>query len=443
MEKKEIVDRITSLQNVEKLNSMQNAMLDLKSKSVILLAPTGSGKTLAFTIRILENLTQNKDCVQAVVIAPSRELVMQTASVIRSVCSGWKVTALYGGHSVKDEVQSLTPAPSIIVATPGRLLDHLQRGNIEKLHPSVLVFDEYDKSLELGFEDEMKKIMRRILSPEHIVLTSATPLFSLPSYIPISDAVTVSYHEDPTHEVSSKIEIVNVESPSRDKLQTLSDLLKSLPNGKTIIFVGHRESAERIYQFLKNEKIPVGLYHGGLKQDERVNAIDLLENGTTPVLVATDLAARGLDIDSVEHIIHYHLPVDKETWIHRNGRTARQDATGTVYTITSEADSVPDFIIYDRPYNPTGKTPADGGIKSNWRTFYLNVGRKEKISRGDILGFLTSINGLSASEVGKIALHDHYALIALNKNAVKKLPDVKMNVKIKGKSARMTLLKAK
>lgn len=443
MKKDEIVKRITSLPNVEKLNPMQEAMLDLTSKAVILLSPTGSGKTLAFAIRILAALSDKKQGVQALIIAPSRELVMQTTSVVRSVCSGWKIVPLYGGHSVKDEVQSLTPEPSIIVATPGRLLDHLQRGNIVELSPTILVLDEYDKSLELGFEDEMKKIMRRIATPEQIVLTSATPLSSLPAYVPASDAVTLSFLEDAEKKNALKIDVVNVESPSRDKLQTLSDLLKSLPDGKAIVFVGHRESAERVYQFLKKDNIPVGLYHGGLKQDERATAIDLLENGTTPVLVSTDLAARGLDIDAVEHIIHYHLPVDKETWTHRNGRTARQDAEGVVYTITSEADSIPDFIIYDRIYNPSGKTPADGGIKSKYRTFYLNLGRKEKISRGDVLGFMTSIEGITAKEVGKIALHGHHTLIALTKEAVKKLPAVNMNIKIKGKSARLTLLKSK
>lgn len=443
MKKSEIVERITSLKNVEKLNPMQEAMLDFTSKSVVLLAPTGSGKTLAFTIRILERLTEKKDCVQALIIAPSRELVMQTASVLRSVCSGWKVVSLYGGHSVKDEIQSLKPVPAIIVATPGRLLDHIQRGNIEKLSPSILVLDEYDKSLELGFEDEMKKIMRRITCPDHIVLTSATPLSSLPSYIPLMNAATLNFQDKILKNGPSKLETVSVESPSRDKLQTLFDLIKSLPNGKAIVFVGHRESTERVYQFLKKEGIPVGLYHGGLKQEERANAIDLLENGTTPVLIATDLAARGLDINAVEHVIHYHLPIDEETWIHRNGRTARQNASGTVYTITSEADSIPEFIVYDRPYAPSGMAPADGGIRSGFRTFYLNVGRKEKISRGDILGFLTSIDGLTANEVGKISLHDHYALIAVAKEAIKKLSSVNMNIKIKGKSARLSLLKLK
>lgn len=443
MKKSEIVERITSLENVEELNPMQEAMLDFTSKSVVLLAPTGSGKTLAFTIRILERLSKKKDCVQALIIAPSRELVIQTTSVIRSVCSGWKVVSLYGGHSVKDEIQSLTPVPAIIVATPGRLLDHIQRGNIEKLSPSILVLDEYDKSLELGFEDEMRKIMRSITFPDHIVLTSATPLSSLPSYIPLADTVTLNYQDKSLNNLSPKVATVSVQSPSRDKLQTLADLLKSLPNGKAIVFVGHRESAERVYQFLKKEKIPVGLYHGGLKQDERTNAIDLLENGTTPVLIATDLAARGLDINAVEHVVHYHLPIDKETWIHRNGRTARQNASGTVYTITSEADSIPEFIVFDRTYSPSGFSPADGGIRSSFRTFYLNVGRKEKISRGDILGFLTSIDGLTANEVGKISLHDHYALIAIEKEAIKKLSGVNINVKIKGKSARLSLLKSK
>lgn len=440
MDKKEIVRRVISLPQIEALNPMQQAMLDCTAKSIILLAPTGSGKTLAFAIRILSQLRADSTGIQAIVIAPSRELAMQTAAVVKSVALGYKTTALYGGHSVADEVNSLVNEPAIIVSTPGRLLDHLQRGNISRQKLNILVIDEYDKALELGFEDEMKKIMSRLGKCKNTVMTSATELKSVPDYFFIDRPHIFNFTES-LSDGDSKINIARIESPSRDKLQTLADLLHSLPNGKTIVFVGHRESAERVYKFLRKENIDAGLYHGGLEQEDRANAIDLLENGTTPVLVATDLASRGLDISRVQHIVHYHLPSNSETWTHRNGRTARQNDTGNVYVITSEADELPEYIVFNNDYS-TEQTPSDGvGIKSEYRTLRLNLGRKEKISKGDILGYLTSLDGISAKEIGKIALHDHYALIAVRKDAVKKVMVSYSNIKIKGKTARLNLLK--
>lgn len=441
MDKNEIVKRITSLPQITALNPMQRSMLDCKAKSIVLLSPTGSGKTLAFAINILSILKDGANGIQAIVIAPSRELVMQTASVLRNVATGFKTTALYGGHSVADEVNSLTNAPDIIVSTPGRLLDHLQRGNISHPKPNILVIDEYDKALELGFEAEMKKIMKRLGKSDITLMTSATELDQIPDFFFIDKPQVFNFIEI-SDTVDSKISIGRVESPSRDKLQTLAELLRSLPNGKTIVFAGHRESAERIYKFLRKENFDAGLYHGGLEQEDRANAIDLLENGTTPILVATDLASRGLDISKIKNVIHYHLPVNAETWTHRNGRTARQNETGNIFVITSEADTIPDYIVFDKKYIPD-RNPSEGiGIKSEYRTLRLNLGRKEKISKGDILGYLTSLEGLSAEEIGKISLHDHYALIAIRKDAVKKAMVSYSNIKIKGKTARLNLLKS-
>ena len=158
----------------------------------------------------------------------------------------------------------------------------------------------------------------------------------------------------------SRLQTVMVHSPERDKLATLTDLLRSLPDGRALVFVNHRESAERVYEHLKKAGFPVGLYHGGLEQRERQLAIDLFNNSTTPVLVSTDLGSRGLDIDHVNYVIHYHMPLSPESWTHRNGRTARMGAEGTAYVIAADGETIPDAVSWERELYPSGRIPADG-----------------------------------------------------------------------------------
>ncbi len=333
----------------------------------------------------------------------------------------------------------LSPIPDLIVATPGRLLDHLQRGTLSLGHtPAIIVLDEYDKSLQLGFEGEMKRIMRRAGHPRHLVLTSATPMVDLPEYLGVNAPLIIdaSGKEEP----AQRTEVIRIESFSRDKLDSLSALLRTLPSGeKCIVFVNHRESAERVYERLHREGFSVGLYHGALDQQQRAIAIDLFTNGTTPILVATDLAARGLDIEAVAAVIHYHIPVDRQAWIHRNGRTARQGASGKVYVITSEADSVADFMDFSRTFQQPVQLPPIQ--PSSTGTLYFSAGKKEKISRGDIAGFILSNSDLSPAELGKISVHDHFALAAVPASKLRLLASTLSALKIKGKRVRITQLK--
>jgi len=432
--------RALALPGIEALNAMQQRVLSSRASRLIVTAPTGSGKTLAFGMRILRTLREPSDMVQAVVIAPSRELVMQTASVMRQLAHGYKTTAIYGGHSMLDEKASLTPEPQIIVATPGRFLDHLQRGNIsigEGLQ--ALVLDEYDKSLQLGFEADMKKIMRRIGRVCNVTLTSATLMESIPEYLGLDSAEMIG--SAPGDDVTERRVIIEVESFSRDKLDSLQALLLSLaPDDRSIVFVNHRESAERIYVHLRQNGFSAGLYHGALDQQQRVMAIGLFANGTTPILVATDLAARGLDIADVANVIHYHLPVDETAWIHRNGRTARVNALGCVFVITSEADNRPDYITPSRSLQP--KPRCTSPQLSSVGTLYFNAGKKEKISKGDILGFILANSPVSSSEIGRIDIHDHFALVAVPRKSMRQLAVALNAVKIKGKRVKITQVKA-
>ncbi len=414
METKTIIERLRERHNITNLNEMQQRMATTDLRELVLLSPTGSGKTAAFTLRLLRFLGPSEGKVQAVVIAPSRELVIQIADVIRPVAAGLKTVAFYGGHQMADEVNSMSVVPDIIVATPGRLLDHLKRATVSLSDVKALVLDEYDKSLELGFHDEMKRIVKRMGHPQLVILTSATPLAEMPDFLKLKKPEVLDFSGGKPS--GGRLQTVRVDSPERDKLPVLEALLRSLDNGKALIFVNHRESAERVYDDLKKKGFPVGIYHGGLEQRERKLAIDMLNNSTTPILVSTDLGARGLDIDNVQYVIHYHMPLTMESWTHRNGRTARMGADGTVFTIISEGENIPEYVDWQRELQPRS-TSADP-IRSENATIYINAGKKEKISRGDIVGFLIHKGGLTADKIGKIVLDDHSSLVAIPREAL-------------------------
>lgn len=438
MKEKEILANIASRLSIAGLNPMQQRMAQLPTTgTVTLIAPTGSGKTIAFAIPLLKSMGPADGRVRAVVMAPSRELVMQIFEVIRPIATGLKTVAFYGGHPMQEEVNSLAVTPDIIVATPGRLLDHIKRGQLDLSGVRTLVLDEYDKALELGFADEMKRVCRKLTSVSFIILTSATVLAELPPYLPASKRTELIDFSESTSP-RRQMQIVHVPSPVRDKLNTLIDLLRSLSDGRVIVFANHRESVERIHAALRKAGLPAGIYHGGLEQRDRENAVELLNNGTTPILVSTDLGSRGLDIAELSAVVHYHLPPSVEAWTHRNGRTARQDAEGEVYVITTDDETIPEYVEWDRDYVPQGK--SDKPITSSVATLYFNVGKKEKISRGDIVGFLIAKGGLEAGQIGRIALRDHSALVAVPRNEAKRLVKALAPEKIKNTRAKISLL---
>lgn len=416
METRIILERLRERHNISELNEMQRLMADTNAQSIILLSPTGSGKTAAFAVRLLRDLKPSDGKVQAVIIAPARELVIQIADVIRPVAAGLKTVAFYGGHSMQEEVNSLSVVPDIIVSTPGRLLDHLRRATLSVDDTRALVLDEYDKSLELGFYDEMKRIVKRMKSLKLTILTSATRLAEMPDFLSMKGAETVDFTGKGTR---SRLQSVRVSSVERDKLPALDALLRSLNNGRAIVFVNHRESAERVYNFLKKQGFPAGLYHGGLEQRERQLAVDLFNNGTTPILVSTDLGSRGLDIDDVNYVIHYHLPPSPESWTHRNGRTARMGADGTAFSIIAEEENIPEYVKWERDYSP--RAVSSDPIRSDKATIYINAGKKEKISKGDVAGYLMQKGELAKEDVGKIVVGDHYAIAAVKASSMPEL----------------------
>ena len=455
MKEKEILEGVKNRLGIDSLNEMQKEMLSKASESrdIILLSPTGSGKTLAFILPVLKMLKPSTGRIQCVVIAPSRELVIQIANVMREAAKVFRVVALYGGHKVEDEVNSLKVVPDIVVATPGRLLDHSVRHNLELLPVRILVLDEFDKTLELGFDEEMEKLMKRFKNVSRIILTSATKADVLPDFLKLDNPLTVDYSSQ-AGEVRDRMNIRKVVTSNPDKLEGLLTLLHNimaspqtsadtesaasggkLEGEKTIIFVNHRESAERVYEFLKKNKVAAVLYHGALEQKDRETAVALFNNGSRPILVATDLAARGLDIERVKSVIHYHQPLTPEAFTHRNGRTARVDREGDVYLLVGPDEELKEFVNSDGDFILDEDRKSD--LSQKFMTLYISGGKREKLSKGDILGFLVKECDVPASDIGKIDVFDHYSLVAVKEEKVAGILVASESKKIKGEKRRI------
>jgi superfamily II DNA/RNA helicase len=404
---------------------------------LVLLAPTGSGKTLAFTIAMLRRLetAYAGKGVSAVVIAPSRELVMQIHSVVRPVAAGFKAIALYGGNAFSAEQASIEGAvPDIVIATPGRLLDHINRGTLNVSTARTLVVDEYDKTLELGFQDELRRIVRRLTHVNSTVLTSATRIAELPAFIDAQKAQVLDFSQNDSP--AARIVTMNVPSPERDKINTLAALLRTINAPSVMVFVNHRESAERVYDELTKRHISCTLYHGGLDQREREIAVARFSLGATNVLVATDLAARGLDIADVQAVVHYHMPTSEQAYTHRNGRTARAGACGEIYVITGPDENTPEYVTTDNDYYPDYDATTE--LSAQMTLLYINAGRRDKISRGDVAGFVMKQCGIQAAKVGKISIGLDYALVAVAPDVAHTVIDTARSARLKNKRVRIT-----
>lgn len=416
MTKDELIERAKQCFGITALNTMQDEVLMHWSKNdcdLIVYSPTGSGKTLAFAIPAMLALDDSCDGTQVVIIAPSRELVIQTFDVIKKLSPLTMVTFCYGGHNSADEARSLNSHPAIIVSTPGRMLDHITRGNIDITKLKCIVLDEFDKTLELGFVDEMRAIMKHCLSTARKIMTSATMIEQMPHFVGLANSHIINHLDSETLTADDRITLWHVRAKRDEKLDSLQQLLYSIPDEPTIVFANTRESAQHVFEFLAKMKMSVALYHGTLPQLEREKAVAMLSNGSAIVLVATDLAARGLDIAGIKHIVHYELPETEEILTHRNGRTARVDNLGNAYFISTSNEPLPYFInnINELSLKPN---PIKNSKVTAIATLYVSAGKKEKVSRGDIVGYLTNNTAnLTTSEIGKISIFDHYSLVAV------------------------------
>ncbi len=426
--------------NIAALNEMQEAAHKaiLKERDVLLLAPTGSGKTLAYLLPVLKILKASFKNPQCLVLVPSRELALQIEQVWKKMSTGFKANACYGGHLLETEINNLKTPPALIIGTPGRVMDHIVRGTIDCKNINTLVLDEFDKSLALGFEDEMSFIISKLYHLHKRILVSATAAVEIPPFTGVEHPVTLDFISEKA--AAGKLELKRVISPTKDKAETLFNLLCQIGGESTLVFCNHREAAERTHNLITEMGIENAYFHGGLEQTEREQTLARFRNGSVWYLIATDLAARGLDIPEVKHIVHYHMPTTAEEFIHRNGRTARQDAEGTAYLLLHAEETVPAWHTEESEalvLKSDNALPPD----AQWTTIYISGGKKDKLNKTDIVGFFSKVGQLEKGDLGLIDVKDHMSYAAVKRNKVKQLLKNVQHDKMKGKKYRIAVAK--
>jgi len=422
--------------NIHVLNPMQEEAIPVieNKKNVVLLSPTGTGKTLAFLLPLLAVLDPNAEEIQALIIVPSRELAIQIEQVVRSMGSGYKINAVYGGRPMSKDKMELKHNPAILIGTPGRILDHFNKDRFLKSSIKTLILDEFDKSLENGFEEEMKGIINQLPGLSKRILTSATQGVNIPKFVQLDKPHTINYLKE--HRVS-KLTLQTVVSPDKSKLKTLLNVLEYIGPEPGIVFCNLKESIAQVSSFLERHQINHACFSGGMEQKDRERALIKFRNGTCQILVATDLAARGIDIPEMNYIIHYELPIHEEEFIHRNGRTARVNAKGTAYILKGKEESLPEFIKANPPLNISKKAASKPQF---WETLFISGGRKDKISKGDIAGLFFKQGGLHKDQLGVIELKQDCTFVAVPVSIADDLVAKLNNSRLKKKKVRISIL---
>lgn len=434
MEYNQVLDRLA----IKELNEMQLAALKtiVDNKNVLLLSPTGSGKTIAFLLPILQLLQPDKVGVQCLIITPSRELALQIEQVWKKMSTGYKVNVCYGGHSKLVEIQNLSTPPALLIGTPGRIMDHINRKSFDFNSVEFLVLDEFDKSLELGFQEQMSFIIRCLRGLKKRVLVSATSSIEIPKFAGANYPTTLDFI--PKEEEKTGLTMKLVLSEDKDKIETLFKLICSLNGESALIFCNHRAAVERTCELLNEKGIVSTIYHGGMDQDDRERSLIQFRNGSINYLITTDLAARGLDIPEMKNVIHYHPSPTEDEFIHRNGRTARMHASGTAYLIFHVDEKRPAYLEehidvvhlkdnYSLPASPY------------FTTLYINGGKKNKLNKVDIVGFLMQKGKLEKDEVGLIEVRDFSSYVAVKQSKANTLLLQIKDEKIKGKKYKIAI----
>ena len=430
-----MIDRILDKLGIE-LNEMQqdsmNAILH-GNQDVVVLSPTGSGKTLAYLLPVSQLVDAADDEPQAIVVTPGRELALQSATVLKNMGSGLRAMACYGGRAAMDEHRMMKQVrPQIIFGTPGRLNDHLDKGNFSPYHIKYLIIDEFDKCLEMGFQDEMSRLIKKLPGLRRHFLLSATEAEEIPRFVHMGRVDKIDYRMD-EEQVPDRVHIYKVESPVKDKLESLGLLLRSLGDQSTIVFLNYRDSVERTNKYLVEQGFSTSFFHGGLEQKDREASLYRFSNGSANILVSTDLASRGLDIPDIDNIIHYHIPESEDGYIHRVGRTARWEAHGRAFFLLGPEEHIPEYVDSEvEDYEVPSADELPQPAKPRMATLYIGKGKKDKISKGDILGFLCKKGGLNSSEIGKIDVNDRYAYAAITRTKLRSVQNNVKGEKIKG-----------
>ncbi|WP_373519381.1 DEAD/DEAH box helicase [Pricia sp.] len=424
--------------NIAALNPMQQEAIAIigKTANTVLLSPTGTGKTLAFLLPLIDSLDAELMEVQALILLPSRELAIQIEQVVRNMGSGFKVNAVYGGRPMSQDKLELKHTPAILIGTPGRIADHFSAERFSKASIKTLILDEFDKTLETGFEKEMNEIIHQLPHLTKRILTSATQGVEIPRFVGLETPTILNYIKD---KKASRLTVGTVVAPDKNKLQTLVELLQHIGNEPGIIFCNFKDSIEHVSAYFDQYGINYTCFSGGMEQRDRERSLIKFRNGTCQVLVATDLAARGIDIPEIQFIVHYELPRTVEEFTHRNGRTARVKAKGTAYVLQWEKERLPEFIEKDQPIVVSKKSAHKPQL---WETLFISGGRKDKISKGDIAGLFFKQGGINKDQLGVIELKQDCAFVAVPLSIASGLVEKLNNTRLKKKKVRVNILQS-
>ena len=437
----DVLENLTSLE-YKKPTPIQEATIPLiqEEKDVIAQAKTGSGKTLAFALPLILKLDKNEHFPQALIIVPTRELCEQIAGECQKLArykSDVKVVTLYGGTSLTRQVASLEKGADILVGTPGRLLDHFSRETIHLGQIKTLILDEADRMLDMGFADDILKLVSNLPKQRQSLLFSATYPENIEKLtkVILKNPVEINVQSEET-----KVAIDELVYRVEDKEKALSTTLKHFQPSLAIVFCNTKAKTVEVSDWLNDKGFDVATLNGDLEQYERQEMLLQFANGSLPVLVATDLAARGLDIEGVDIVINFDVPMKTEDYTHRIGRTGRADKSGLAVTLVDEYGERKLSEI-----KPELKTQNIDSLKPN-KNFYMqgsvatlciDGGKKKKVRAGDILGTLCKDIGIENKHIGKINVYATHSYVAINKSVIKKAFNGLKNGKIKGKKLRV------
>ncbi|MPS71889.1 MAG: DEAD/DEAH box helicase [Chryseobacterium sp.] len=422
---------------IQDMNQMQKSTFSASENEtdIVLLSPTGSGKTLAFLFPVLRNLKTDVKGIQAIILVPARELALQIEQVFKSMGTDFKVTIAYGGHDKKIEINNLIESPAVLIGTPGRIAYHLKNKNFDPSSIKTLVLDEFDKALELGFQEDMEYIIGSLTGLSQRILTSATVMDNIPEFVKLNKEKKINFLKE--NESKPNIQLKKVMTTPEEKLNTLFQLICKIGNKRTLIFCNHRDAVDRISELLREKGIQRETFHGGMEQDERERALLKFRNDSARILITTDLASRGLDIPEVESIVHYQLPPKEDAFIHRNGRTARMNAKGFAYLIMTEDENFP-FIKSNTPEENVSESNRVPKRTPN-QTIYISAGKKDKVNKVDIVGYLIKKGQLEKDDIGLIEVKDTTSYVAVNRKKTIELLKKLANEKLKGKKVKIEI----
>ena len=398
----------------------------LKQKDVIVQAKTGSGKTAAFGIGLLARLQPNESRIGGLVLCPTRELAEQVTRELRKLARAFpniRILALCGGTPLAPQAASLERGAHIVVGTPGRIQDHLRKGTLNLAHIESLVLDEADRMLEMGFIEAINEIVSKTPKSRHTLLFSATYPENIQSLGRRFQKSPIEIRIDSESKIENRQQIF-YKTPLKQKNRLLVNLLGHYNPGSTLVFCQTKSACKELTEYLQDRGIKVGTIHGDLDQHEREEVLTLFSNRSLSVLVATDVAARGLDIKGLPMVINFDLPRDPEVYIHRIGRTARGGQAGLALSLLTARDhallaSIEAFqktkiALQDLDSLSPESSPQ---LLPEMMSLRIFGGRKSKLRPGDILGALTAGGHLKRADIGQISIFDFYSIVAIRRQS--------------------------